>query len=73
MVCGLELRRCVSALCMFHKIRCNHNHSLEAASPEVHVLARLTRLVVSAGFRYLDVPRSNTVQFNRSFVSVCVQ
>ena len=32
-VCDLENRRSVSALCMFYKIYCNSDHALEAAVP----------------------------------------
>ena len=40
-VCDLEHRRRVAALCMFYKIHCNPNYALEAALPLVHVPARL--------------------------------
>ena len=33
-VCDLEHRRRVAALCMFYKIRCNPNHALEAVLPQ---------------------------------------
>ena len=58
---------------MFYKIRCNPNHSLEAALPRVHVPARLTRLAVSVHSRYLDVLRCRTVQFGWSYVPACAQ
>ena len=70
-VCDLEHRRCVVALCMFYKIRCNANLALKAALPPVRVLARLTRLAVSIHYRYLDFPRCRTVQFGWSFASAC--
>ena len=72
-VCDLEYRRRVAALCMFYKIFCNPNHALEAALPRVCVPARLTLLAVSVHSRYLDVSRSHTVQFGRSFVHACAQ
>ena len=72
-VCFLEHRRRLAAHCMFYKIRCNLNHAQEAALPEVRVPSRLTRLVVSVHSRYLNVPRSRTVQFSCWFVSACAQ
>ena len=51
----------------------NLNHTLAAVLPEVRVPARLTRRVVSVHSRYLDVPRSRTVQFSRLFVPACAQ
>ena len=64
-VCDLEHRRRVAALCMFYKIHRNplYNYALEAALPRVRVFARLTRLAVSVHLRYLDVSRCCTVQF----------
>mgnify|MGYP006897304037 CR=1 FL=1 len=58
---------------MFYKIHCNSNHALEAALPRVHVPTKLTCQVVSIHSRYLDVPRSRTVQFIRSCVPACAQ
>ena len=68
----MELRRRVAALCKFYKIRCYPNHALEAAL-RVRVPARLTSLVVSVHSRYLNAPRSLTVQFSCWFVSACAQ
>ena len=72
-VCDLEHRRLVAALCISSKIYCYFHHTLEAALSRVHVPARLTRLAVSVHFRCLAVPRCSTVQFGRSFVPACVQ
>ena len=73
LVCNLEHRRRVVALCMFYKIHCNPNQDLEAALPRVRFPARLTRFDVSVHPRYLDVPRSRTKQFNMKFVLTCAQ
>ena len=70
-VCDLEPKRPVAALCMFNKIRCIPNHALEAALPEDCVPARLTRPVVSVHPRNLDVPRYRTELFNRLFILTC--
>ena len=71
-VCELEHRRCVAALCMFNKIYCNPNHILEVALPRVPVLAKLTRLAVSVHSRYLDVPNCCTVHLEGClFLHLC--
>ena len=49
-VCDLEHRCRVAALCMFNKIRCNPDHALEAALPGVRVPERLTSLVAFVHF-----------------------
>ena len=38
-MCDLEYRRRFAALCMVYKIHCNPDQALEAALPQVHVLA----------------------------------
>ena len=73
LVCDLEHRHRVTALYMFYKIHCNHNHALETAFPQVYVPAWLTRLAVSVHSRHLAVPRCRTVQSGSSFVPACVQ
>ena len=67
-VCDLEHKHHVGTLCVFNKILCNPNHALEAALSEVRVHAMLTRLLVSIHFGYVDVHRSLTLQFSRSFL-----
>ena len=47
-VCDLEHRRRVAALCTFNKIYCNPNHASEAALRRVHVPTRLTCLAISS-------------------------
>ena len=64
-VYDLEHRRRVATLSIFYEIRCNSDHALESALPVVLVPARMTRLVVFILSRYLDEPRSCTVQFSR--------
>ena len=58
---------------MFHKIHCSTNHTFEAVFPRVHGPARLIHLGVLFHFRYLIVPRCQTVQLGRLFVPACME
>ena len=67
-VSDLGNRCCVDALCMFYKIRFNPDIALEASLLTVRVPVNITHLGISVHSRCLDVPKSITVQFSKSFV-----
>ena len=66
-VCDLEHRRRVTAFCIFHKIRFNHNDALEAPLPRVRVHSSRIRLAVSVHSIFFL-----TAQFGGSFIFACV-
>ena len=68
-VCGLEKKRRDATLCKFNMIHCNPIQALAETWLEFHVHARLTVWLDV----YLDVPRSRTVLFIRSFYPACKQ
>ena len=70
-VCYLEHRRRVIALCMFYNICGNTYHALDAALTGDRILASLTCQCVSVYPRYLDVPFSRTEQISWSFIPAC--
>ena len=73
-VCDLEHRCRVTALCMYYKIRPNYDPALKAVLSEFRLTSSSTSLVVvSVSSRYPGVPKFRQVQFSLSFVIVCVQ
>ena len=72
--CDLWHRRKVASLSVFFKIDRLVDHPVRGLFPAQYVLRRPTRGALAAHSRsFVEMPRSRTVQFSRSFVLSCVR
>ena len=63
----------MASLSVFFKIGSLVDHPVSGLFPAQYVLRRPTRGALAAHFRSLEMPRSRTVQFSRSFILTCVR
>ena len=71
--CDLWHRRKVASLCVFFKIDSLVDHPMRGLFPAQYILRRPSRGALAAHSRSIEMPRSRTVQFLRSFVLSCVR
>ena len=71
--CCLLHRRKVASLSVFFKIDSLVDHPVRGIFPAQYVLRRPTRRALAAHSPSVEMPRSRTVQFSRSFVLSCVR
>ena len=71
--CDIWHRRKVASLSVFFKIDSLVDHPVRGLFPAQFVLRRTTLGALAAHSRSVEIPRSRTVQFSRSFVLSCVR